>query len=115
MGIHPSSTAMKPVLAGFLFLFVLTTVFAAPQQAPAGTPTQVVPAPQTPVIPMQVPAGQETPPQPTVVNPAQAGPEQSPTPPDYSQEAYVIEHYHQAMRSEEHTSELQSLRHLVCR
>src|SRR5664279_3383471 len=105
---------MKPVLAGFLFLFVLTTVFAAAQQAPAvtptqvapaqqapaGTPTQVVPAPQTPVIPMQVPAGQETPPQPTVVNPAQAGPEQSPTPPDYSQEAYVIEHYRQAMRFE---------------
>lgn len=91
---------MKPVLAGFLFLFVLTTVFAAAQQVPAGTPTQVVPAPQTPVIPMQVPPGQEPPPQPTVVNPAQAGPEQSPTPPDYSQEAYVIEHYRQAMRFE---------------
>ena len=48
---------------------------------------------------MQVPPGQE-PPQPTVVNPAQAGPEQSPTPPDYSQEAYVIEHYRQAKRFE---------------
>ncbi|HEY5174967.1 MAG TPA: DUF3857 domain-containing protein [Terriglobales bacterium] len=104
---------MKPVFAGFLFLFLLTTVFPAAQQAPtvtptqiapaqqapAGTPTRAVPAPQTPVIPMQVPPGQE-PPQPTVVNPAQAGPEQSPTPPDYSQEAYVIEHYRQAKRFE---------------
>ncbi len=35
-----------------------------------------------------------------MVNPPQAGTAQSPTPPDYSQEAYVIEHYHQAMRFE---------------
>jgi tetratricopeptide (TPR) repeat protein/transglutaminase-like putative cysteine protease len=91
---------MKPVLSGLLFLFSLTTVFAAAQQAPAGTPTQAVPLPQTPVIPMPVTPGQETPQQPTVVNPAQTGSVQSPTPPDYSQEAFVLEHYHQTMRFE---------------
>jgi tetratricopeptide (TPR) repeat protein/transglutaminase-like putative cysteine protease len=91
---------MKIVFAGLLFLLLLTSVFAAAQQAPAGTPTQAVPAPQTPVIPMPLPSGQPTPQQPTVVTPAQAGPEQPPTPPDYSQEAVVIEHYHQAMRFE---------------
>ena len=46
-----------------------------------------------PIIP-----GQAAPQQPTVVNPPQA--QQSPTPPDYSQEAAVIEHYHQVMRFE---------------
>jgi tetratricopeptide (TPR) repeat protein/transglutaminase-like putative cysteine protease len=91
---------MKPVFSGLLFLFSLTTVFAAAQQAPAGTPTQAVPAPQTPVIPLPPSPGQETPQQPTVVNPAQAEPQPSPTPPDYSQEAVVIEHYHQAIRFE---------------
>ena len=104
---------MKPVLPGLLFLLLLTTVFAAaqqapggrpkqtasPQQAPAGTPTQAVPLPQAPVIPMPVIPGQETPQQPTVVSPPQTGAEQS-TAPDYSQEAYVVEHYHQAMRFE---------------
>ena len=49
---------------------------------------------------MPLPSGQETPQQPTVVNPAPPGPEQSPTLPDYSQEAYVLEHYRQAMRFE---------------
>ncbi|MGA3315136.1 MAG: DUF3857 domain-containing protein [Candidatus Korobacteraceae bacterium] len=49
---------------------------------------------------MPLPSGQETPQQPTVVNPAQAGPQQPPTPPDYSQEAVVVEHYHQVMRFE---------------
>lgn len=48
-----------------------------------------------PIIP-----GQETPQQPTVVNPPQAATAQAPTPPDYSQEAYVIEHYNQTMRFE---------------
>jgi tetratricopeptide (TPR) repeat protein/transglutaminase-like putative cysteine protease len=90
---------MKPVLAGFLFLSLLTTVVATAQQAPAGRSAQDVPLPQTPVIPLQVPAAQETPQQPTVVNPAQ-GPDQALTSPDYSQEAYVIEHYRQAMRFE---------------
>ena len=99
MEVRPSSTAMKPVLAGFLLLLLLTTVFAAAQQTPAGAPTQEVPLPQTPVIPMPITPAQQTPQQPTV-NPPQAGPGQSPTPPDYSQEAYVIEHYHQAMRFE---------------
>jgi tetratricopeptide (TPR) repeat protein/transglutaminase-like putative cysteine protease len=91
---------MKTVLAGFLFLLLLTTVIAAAQQPPAGTPTQAIPGPPTPVIPMPVIPGQETPQQPTVVIPPQAGTAQSPTPPDYSQEAYVVEHYHQAMRFE---------------
>jgi tetratricopeptide (TPR) repeat protein/transglutaminase-like putative cysteine protease len=91
---------MKPVLSGFLFLFLLTTVFAGAQQAPAGAPTQATPQQQTPVIPMPVIPGQETPPRPTVVNPTQSPAVQSPTPPDYSQEAYVIEHYHQAIRFE---------------
>ncbi len=35
-----------------------------------------------------------------MVTPAQTGSVQSPTPPDYSQEAYVLEHYHQTMRFE---------------
>ncbi len=35
-----------------------------------------------------------------MVNPAQAEPQPSLTPPDYSQEAVVIEHYHQAIRFE---------------
>src|ERR1039458_7724078 len=100
MEVHPSCIAMKPVFSGLLFLFSLTTVFAAAQQAPAGTPTQAVPAPQTPVIPMPPSPGQETPQQPTVVNPAQVEPQPSPTPPDYSQEAVVIEHYPQAIRFE---------------
>jgi tetratricopeptide (TPR) repeat protein/transglutaminase-like putative cysteine protease len=87
---------MKIVFAGLLFLLLLTTVFAAAQQAPAGAPTQAVPEPQTPVIPMPVPPGQPTPQQPT----EQTGSVQSPTPPDYSQEAYVLEHYHQTIRFE---------------
>jgi tetratricopeptide (TPR) repeat protein/transglutaminase-like putative cysteine protease len=100
MDVYPSCIAMKIVFSGLLFLFSLTTVFAAAQQAPAGTPTQAVPAPQTPVIPMPLPSGQPTPQQPTVVTPAQAEPQPSPTSPDYSQEAVVIEHYHQAIRFE---------------
>jgi tetratricopeptide (TPR) repeat protein/transglutaminase-like putative cysteine protease len=118
---------MKPVLSGFFFLILFTTILAAaqqtpagapaqttppqtpaggprstssPQQAPAATPTQAVPDRLTPVIPMQVAPGEPSPQQPTVVNPPQAGPQQSPTSPDYSQEAAVIEHYHQAMRFE---------------
>ena len=91
---------MKPVLAGFLFLFLGTTIFGIAQQSPPGTPTQAVPEQSTPVIPMPVIPGQETPQQPTVVNPPSAGTVQTPTSPDYSQEAYVIEHYHQAIRFE---------------
>src|ERR1035437_10317547 len=96
MDVHPSCIAMKTVFSGLLFLFSLTTVFAAAQQAPAGTPTQAVPEPQTPVIPTPVPPGQQTPQQPT----EQTGSVQSSTPPDYSQEAYVLEHYRQTIRFE---------------
>jgi tetratricopeptide (TPR) repeat protein/transglutaminase-like putative cysteine protease len=85
---------MKSVFVGLLFLFLFTTAFAGAQQAPAGTPTQAVPAPQTPVIPMQSPA------QPSAVTPAQSEAVQSPALPDYSQEAVVVEHYHQALRFE---------------
>ena len=80
---------MKPVLAGFLLLIPLTTIFgAAPQttanpspqatqaqQAPASAPTQEAPLPQTPVIPLPINPEQHTPQQPTV-NPPQAGPGQ---------------------------------------
>jgi tetratricopeptide (TPR) repeat protein/transglutaminase-like putative cysteine protease len=111
---------MKTILAGLLSVFLFSTVFAvaqqplavtptqgAPaqkaaltQQSPTSTPIQGLPAPQTPVIPMPVIPAQATPQQPTVVSPAQTGAEQSPTPSDYSQEAFVVEHYHQAMRFE---------------
>src|ERR1039457_2182218 len=100
MEVHPSCIAMKPVFAGLLFLFLLATVVPGAQQAPAGTPTQAVPTPQTPVIPMPVPPGQQMPPQPSAMTPEQTGSVPSPTPPDYSQEAVVIEHYHQAIRFE---------------
>ncbi len=91
---------MKTVLAGFLLLFLFATALAVAQQTPAGSPTQVAPLPQTPVIPMPIVPGQETPQQPAPKTPPQVGSEHSTTAPDYSQEAYVVEHYHQVMRFE---------------
>ncbi len=52
-----------------------------------------------PVIPMPAPGQSPPPSQPSAVTPQQTGAVQSPLP-DYSQEAVVIEHYHQVMRFE---------------
>jgi tetratricopeptide (TPR) repeat protein len=58
---------------------------SSPSSAPAKTAAQSAPATT------QAPSGKDT---------AQAGPAQAPTPPDYSQQAYVIEHYRQSVRFE---------------
>jgi tetratricopeptide (TPR) repeat protein/transglutaminase-like putative cysteine protease len=69
---------MTRVLAG-IFLLLLLTV---------------------PLMSAQLPPAKDAPQLPTETTPAQAGPVQSPIPPDYSQEAYVVEHNRQVMRYE---------------
>ena len=79
---------MKPVVAvAVLLLLSSATVLA--QQAPATTPQ---PAGQsaTSGSAQQMP-GKDV---------AQSGPAQAPTPPDYSQQAYVVEHFSESMRFE---------------
>ena len=105
MGIHFSRTTMKSVLAGFLFLALTYDGFRSGAQTQraihangltAARPVLQRSSPEqlTPVIPMQPTPGHEpAPQQPMSEFRLQAGSGQSPTPPDYSQEAYVIEHY----------------------
>ncbi|MGC2112631.1 MAG: DUF3857 domain-containing protein [Candidatus Korobacteraceae bacterium] len=84
---------MRPAFAGCFLLFLALGVSAA-QQTPAKTA-----APQASGASQATPstdAGPQSPGKDT----AQAGPAQAPTPPDYSQEAYVVEHYRQSMRFE---------------
>ena len=75
----PANTAMKPAFAGFFFLIFALTASVA-QQAPANRPAPAAPDQDA----TQLAFGKDT---------AQAGPAQAPTPPDYSQEAYVVEHF----------------------
>jgi tetratricopeptide (TPR) repeat protein len=112
---------MKRFLSGLLFFFLpfVTAIFIAAQQPSSRSPVTSSPAPQqsqspstTPVIPMnpgqQAPSSSISPVNPATPTPPassdkdapQAGPAHSPTPPDYSQEAYVVEHYHQSFRFE---------------
>src|SRR5271157_2628410 len=78
MSVYSNSTPMTRVLAG-IFLFLLLTV---------------------PLMRAQLPPVKDAPQLPTATPPAQPGPVQSPIPPDYSQEAYVVEHNRQVMRYE---------------
>ena len=80
---------MKPVVvAAVLLLYFSATLLA--QQAPATTPQ---PAGQPGAASS---SAQQTPGKDTV----QSGPAQAPTPPDYSQQAYVVEQFSESMRFE---------------
>src|SRR5271167_2080485 len=74
----------RPAAAFFLLLWV--TLVAAQQTPPKAA--------------QQVPAGKDATTQTTASPTGEAGPAQSPTPPDYSQEAFVIESSRQSMRFE---------------
>ena len=84
---------MRPAFAGFFFLILTLTAVAA-QQTPAAAPTPQA-KDTAPAVPgqnaSQLPSGKDT---------GQAGPAQAPTPPDYSQEAYVVQRFRQSMRFE---------------
>ena len=87
---------MKSAFTGiFLFIFALTAALA--QQAPAATP-----APQTNSATQTAPAKNASPSPPG----KEAAPAKAPTPPDYSQEAYVVEHFSEihALRERRHRS-----------
>ena len=76
------------------FLLILALCVSPAQQAPA--PARV---PQGSSAAQPAPAGSS--PQPSSgKDTAQGGPAQAPSPPDYSQEAYVVEHFKQSMRFE---------------
>ena len=77
---------MKRVFAAFSLLLLIVPFIPA-QQAPAKNAGQSVPANNSPQ-------------QPNATAAAQAGPAQSPVPPDYSQEPFVIEHLRQVTRFE---------------
>ncbi len=79
---------MKPVVA-VAILLLLSSVTVLAQQAPATTPQ---PAGQNATSESAQPApGKDA---------AQSGPAQAPTPPDYSQQAYVVQHFSETMRFE---------------
>jgi tetratricopeptide (TPR) repeat protein len=85
---------MIRVLAGVLLLF-FPLVTALAQVAPAKADQPSMPAQNG----SQATISNVTP-QTTTKDAGQAGPAQAPTPPDYSQEAYVVEHYSESMRFE---------------
>ena len=78
---------MTRVLAGILLFLLLTVPLVMAQQTAAKGAAQTA-------------AANQTSPQAPAITPAPAGSAQSPIPPDYSQEAYVIEHNHQVVRYE---------------
>ncbi len=82
---------MKSAFAGFFFL-ILTLTSTTAQQTPASAPT---PSSKDSAL---APAKDATP-APAVKGTAQE-PGHAPTPPDYSQEAYVVQHFRQSMRFE---------------
>ncbi len=84
MDVHSVNTMTRAFAGSLLLLLLCSATFA--QQAPAGN-AQAAPAKNA----AQQNAGKDT---------AQAGPAQAPTPPDYSQEAYVVEHYSESIRFE---------------
>ncbi len=85
---------MKTVLADVLFL-IFTIAISPAQQLPARNSAPTPPAQRSTQTPekdaAQSGADKVT---------QQTGPAQSPTPPDYSQQAYVVERYNQSMRFE---------------
>ena len=85
----------------FVVLFQFSTLLAqdapgksSPPSASAKTGAQLPAASATP------PTSTTPPPQTSGKDTPQAGPAQAPAPPDYSQEAYVVEHYSESMRFE---------------
>ena len=103
--VFTSHYAMKLFLAA-VFLLVSSLAATLAQQAPASSTTPSSSAKDA----AQAPSTNPTTPQPSVTPPTpgkpstppspQAGTVQSATPPDYSQEAYVVEHSSQKMRYE---------------
>ena len=100
MEAHQLSAMTQVFCAVFLLLF--STFLAVAQQAPDKNSQ-----PATTKNPAQLPSGNATPPTTPSSTPqasgkdtAQAGPAHAPTPPDYSQEAYVVQHFTQKMRFE---------------
>jgi len=100
METHQLSAMTQVFCAVFLLLF--STSLAVAQQAPDKNSQ-----PATTKNPAQLPSGNAMPPTTPSSTPqasgkdtAQAGPAHAPTPPDYSQEAYVVEHFTQKMRFE---------------
>ena len=85
---------MTKLFAG-LFLLLFSTLAAWTQPPQDKTP----PAKDAAQSAVSAPAPKA--PQTSTKATAQAGPAQAPTPPDYSQEAYVVEHYHESMRFED--------------
>ncbi len=88
----------QALAAIFVVLFQLSMLLAqdapgknSPPSASAKTGAQLPAAGATPQTLPASPAGKDSP---------QAGPAQAPTPPDYSQEAYVVERYSESMRYE---------------
>lgn len=84
---------MKLTLALFLSLFSFIPISAQqaptpPQQAPAISPSTSIPNPSKPA------------PNAPIKDTPQAGPAQAPSAPDYSQQAFVIQHYKQSVRFE---------------
>ena len=94
---------MKLFLAAF-FLLISSLAPTLAQQAPASSATPPPSAAQSPSANPTTPQPSLTPPTPgkpsTPAASPQAGTVQSATPPDYSQEAYVVEHSSQKMRYE---------------
>jgi len=95
---HPA-IAMTLFLARILLL--LLPWFMGAQDAPGKSSPPTASAKTG----AQLPATSANPPTPSSPSPSgkdtpQAGPAQAPAPPDYSQEAYVVEHYSEAMRFE---------------
>ena len=102
------------LVAIFVVLFQVSTLLAQDASGKSTPPpmraTETLPAgpdgaqsassgaTQTPAATPKVSTG--APPQTTQKDAPQAGPAHAPTPPDYSQEAYVVEHYSESMRFE---------------
>ena len=85
MSFDPSYRPMNRVFSGIFRLSLMCTLLAAQALPARGTPQAT-----------RTKDGQQW----AVTSTAQAGANQSAAPPDYSQEPFVIEHYHQSMRYE---------------
>ncbi len=104
---RPLAVRVCSSLGILCLLFPLLSL--AQQTAPKDlAPAQTVPVPpasdkdpiQIPSSPAQSDNKPASPPPSAPKDTAEAGPAQAPTPPDYSQEAYVVEFYRQSMRFE---------------
>src|ERR1700742_4802172 len=81
---------MRRVFTGLL-AGILALAAAEAQQSPAKTQSPSVPAKAAPQLPVSPAPGKDTP---------QSATSAAPAPPDYSQEAFVLEHYKESMRFE---------------